>query len=110
MYTATFIVIFFGTLFFWVASRNVKIADKPKWLWGMAQKPTYARLVGTAVLLSCWAAVVRWQGLGAGTLAMGGYLMASYSLWLVLRPLHCFNPTGLVTVALVALLLETIIF
>ncbi len=110
MYSTIFILIFLGTLLFFVASDKVKAESKPQWLQKMAQKPAFARTVGTLIFLACWVAVICLQGLGSGTFAMVGYLMTSYSLLVLLKPLRSVNTTGLAVVTVVALLLETLIF
>jgi hypothetical protein len=110
MYTTLFILIFLGTTLFFVASDQVKAESKPQWLRKMAGKPVYARTLGTLVFLACWAAIAYLQGPGSGTFAMVGYLMASYSLLVLLRPLRYVNTVRLVVVTAAALLLETVIF
>jgi len=110
MYSTIFIGIFLGTLLFFVASDKVKTESKPRWLQKMAKKPAFARTIGTLIFVACWAAVMYLQGLGSGTFAMVGYLMASYSLLVLLKPLRSVNTTGLLAVAVAALLLETLIF
>lgn len=110
MYSTIFILIFLGTLLFFVASDKVKTESKPQWLRKMVQKPAYARTIGTLIFLACWATINCLQGLGSGTFAMVGYLMASYSLLVLLRPLGYLNMTGLAVVTAAALLLEIVIF
>lgn len=99
-----------GTLLFFVASNQVKAESKPRWLQKMAGKPVLARALGTLIFGACWAAVSYLQGLGSGTFALLGYLMASYSLLVLLRPLRSINTAGLAAVAVAALLLEILIF
>lgn len=110
MYTTIFMLIFLGTLLFYVASDKVKSQSKPLWLERMAQQPAYARTIGTLIFLACWAAISCLQGLGSGTFAMAGYLMASYSSLILLRPLRYINTPRLAVVTAAALLLETAIF
>jgi len=110
MYSTIFIGVFLGSLLFFVASDKVKAESKPRWLQKMARKPVFARILGILIFVACWAAVSYLQGLGSGTFAMVGYLMASYSLLVLLRPLRTVNTTSLAAVAVAALLLETLIF
>src|SRR5690606_1785175 len=110
MYSTIFIGVLLGSLLCFVASDRVEAESKRRWLQKMARKPVFARILGILIFVACWAAVSYLQGLGSGTFAMVGYLMASYSLLVLLRPLRTVNTTSLAAVAVAALLLETLIF
>lgn len=110
MYTTLFILVAIGTLLFYVASDKVKPENKPAWGRRFAQQPALAKALGTALFLIGWTAAGYLQGPGSGTFAMAGYLMTSYCLVVLLGPLHYFTTTRLSVVALVAFLLEILIF
>ncbi|WP_353130436.1 hypothetical protein [Parapedobacter pyrenivorans] len=110
MYTTLFILIVIGTLLFYAASDKVKPENKPAWAQRFAQKPVLARSLGTVIFLICWIAVGYLQGPGSGSFAMLGYLMTSYCLVVLLKPLRYFNATRLAIVALTAILLEIFVF
>lgn len=110
MYTTLFILIAIGTLLFYAASDKVKPENKPLWTRRFAQKPVLARSLGAALFLICWVAVGYLQGPGSGSFALLGYLMTSYCLVVLLKPLRYFNTVRLAVVALAALLLEIFIF
>lgn len=76
----------------------------------LVRKPALARAIGTAIFLMGWIVAISLQGPGSGTFAMVGYLMTSYSLLVLLKPLRYFTAMRLAVVALVALILETVIF
>jgi len=110
MYTGLFIVITFAILLCYSTSDRVSPACKPQWLQRFARRPGPIRIAGSLLMLVAWVFVVVLQGIGAGTFAMGAYLMAGLSLVVLLCPLRIVGPIGLLGTVLLALLLEIVVY
>ncbi|PRD51931.1 hypothetical protein [Sphingobacterium gobiense] len=110
MYSLLFLVLFIGCYLLYITSKKARLGKVPAAFLRVTQDGKRAKAIATVLFIVSWVVVIIDQGIGSGTFAFGGYLMAVLCVIVLLNPLRYIRWNQLLSLFVLSLLMETFIF
>lgn len=110
MYSLLFLILLVGCYILYITSKKAKLGKVPPAFGRLVQSTKNARIIASVLFIFSWIVIIIDQGIGSGTFAFGGYIMAALSVVVLLNPFQYIRWTHLLGLFAVAILLETFIF
>lgn len=110
MYTLLLLIIFVGCWLWYCSSSKVNVQQMPAIISSFLQDKGRSKTLGIVLLAVAYIFNMYLQGLLTGTLAFVTYVMAFFSLIVLLRPYRYFQLRHIALIGILSLILEIIIF
>ena len=110
MYSILLSVILLGAFLLYHCSEKVKFSSRSLWLSQWSKHKNILRSISILLFVLSGLVLTQTQGLGAGSFALVIYIMAAFSVIILLAPYRLFRWYQLVAIFFLCLSLELLVF